>query len=52
MTTVYLVFLDRRGPYSGPDEFLRIFQTKDAAQAWIDGQRFPEHYYIREEELE
>lgn len=50
MTTVYLVFFEV-GPFEG-DEFRRIFRTNDAAQAWIDGQRFPVKYYIREEELE
>ena len=51
MTTVYLVFFNV-GPWSGADEFCRIFGAKDAAQAWIDGRQLPEYSYIREEELE
>ena len=46
---VYLVFSDC-GPYCG-DELLHAYRTKDAAQAWINEQRFPDYFYIREEEL-
>ena len=46
---VYLVFSDC-GPYCG-DELRRAYRTKDAAQAWINAQKFPDSYYIREEEL-
>jgi hypothetical protein len=48
---VYLVF-SYNSPYCGPHEYHRIFRTKDEAQTWINEQRFPETFYIREEELE
>lgn len=46
---VYLVFSDC-GPYCG-DELLHAYRTKDAAQAWINEQRFPDYFYIREEKV-
>ena len=50
--TVYLVFERLDYAYCGPDRYKGIFASKETAQAWIDGQLFPENFYINEEEPE
>ena len=44
-TRVYIVFKDTPSSYTG-NEFVGVFFTRESAETWIKGRKYPREYFI------